>query len=711
MSVDTLTADTPSAPPLSEGPPGDEARPAAAPDPAAFAPLLDWDRLPDFAAAAAAPVAPALREALARASAALDALEAAAPTAPAALLQALAELDEHLDRPVGLVRLLMGVQDRPELRAAWSEVQGELSRHHTRLGQSRPLYDALRAALATPGLDPVTARVLGQAEGAMRRSGVGLDGPARARFEALSERLSRLSTQFSEQLLDARKAWSLLLTEPAQVAGLGPTWRALAAAGARAHGHPDASADAGPWRVTLDYPVLMPVLSDAEDRSLREAARRASGRLAAEPPHDNGPVLREILELRHELAQLVGFPDYASLSIDAKMAGSVDEVVERMEALAAAGAPAARAELARLEARARAAGAPTPLMPWDLGFWGEREREERVGLREDELRPWFPLPRVLDGVFALIERLFGVRVTPCDAPAWHPDAFARELRDADGALRATLFFDLYSRPADKRGGAWMTPFVQRRRRGDAVRAPVAVVCCNQAPPVDGRPSLMSPDEVSTLLHELGHALHHCLTEVDEPAAAGIAGVEWDAVEVPSMFFESFAQDGEGLRAMSGHVDTGEPLPEDLLARLQAARTLDAGQQIMAQADFSLADLAVHRGRHDDPEALAWAISARLRPVPPLPEDRRLRSFSHLFSGGYAAGYYSYRWAELIALDAYAAFAEVRGDADAEAALGRRWRATVLAQGGSRHPLELFQAFRGRDPEPRHLLAWYGLPAA
>jgi len=426
--------------------------------------------------------------------------------------------------------------------------------------------------------------------------------------------------------------------------------------------------------------------------------------------------MEQILRLRREMAGLLGYASYAEVSLASKMAPGVDAVERLLEELRAASWEAALRDLDDLRALAREAGAPEAddLRNWDVAFWAERLRERRYAYSDEQLRPYFPLPRVLDGLFALAERLFGVRVRAADgeAPVWHPDVRFFRIADPDGAPRAAFYLDPYSRPAEKRGGAWMDECVGRAPG----RLPIAYLICNQVPPVGDKPSCMTYDELHTLFHEFGHGLQHMLTTVERPLAAGIRNVEWDAVELPSQFMENWCYHRDTLLGLSRHVETGERLPEELFQKLRAARTFRAGSDMLRQLYFAFMDLELHHRwtpeSGESPFDVQRRIAARTTVIPPLPEDRFLCGFSHIFAGGYAAGYYSYKWAEVLSADAFGAFEDAGlDDPAAVAATGRRFRDTVLALGGSRHPMEVFRAFRGREPSTQALLRQAGLAGA
>ena len=691
-----------------------EANPAVSPAAAVSAnPLLAWGTIPDFAAVRADHVVPAVRETLARANADLDALEAEAATLPIAeVVGRSEELEDRLGWTWGLVNHLNSVRTTDELRQAITEVQPEVITFHSRLGQSEALYQAYANAGAIA--DPALARTVELGLRAMRHSGIGLQGKAKDDFNDNQQALAQLGLEFGNALVDATKAWSRELTSEDDVRGIPPSVRGIMAQAAAMAGHEAATPEAGPWRLTLDPTVVIPFLEYAERRDLRELVYRAwVGRAGPEgdPKFDNSERIAKILALRKAQANILGFDTYADYSLDAKMAPSVDAASGLLTSLHGASRSAARRELDELEAFAANAGFTEPVALWDAGYWARRLKEARYSYSDEDLKPYFPLPRVLEGVIGLVERLFGVTIRAGDAhKGWHPDVQWFDVL-ADGQPIAGFFLDPYSRPADKRGGAWMNELRGRSSRlgeGGKARTPIAYLVCNQAAPVGSKPSLMTWNEVSTLFHELGHGLQHMLTRVDLLPVAGISGIEWDAVELPSQFMENWLRHPKTLASFAKHYETGEPIPADLVQRVLAASTYRAGSAFLRQIYFARLDLALH---HDyDPASgmsiwdLQKTIAADNTVIAPLPDDRFLCSFGHLFAGGYAAGYYSYKWAEVLSADAFAAFEEAGLDDEAAVAeVGRRFRETVLGLGGSVPPMEVFKQFRGREPKTDALL--------
>jgi oligopeptidase A len=457
-------------------------------------------------------------------------------------------------------------------------------------------------------------------------------------------------------------------------------------------------------------------MEHCRNRELRERMLRAYVTRASHGPHDNSEIIRRILQLRLERAKLLGYAHHADVSLAEKMAPSVAAVEEMFETLRTAAWASAERDMRELTEFAAQAGFTDELLHWDVGFWAERLREQRFEFTDEQLRPYFPLERVLHGLFGVAERVFGISVEPADgeAPVWHPDVRFFKVFDAESGVQlASFYLDPYSRPENKRGGAWMNDCLVRRRSDEGLQLPVAHLVCNSTPPVGKNPSLMTFREVETLFHEFGHGLQHMLTTVDDADAAGINGIEWDAVELPSQFMENWCYHRPTLLGMTAHYETGEPLPGELFEKIKAARTFRAGTGLLRQLQLGMTDIELHTtfDPHGDetPFDVQQRIWAKTSLLPMLPENRFLCGFTHIFAGGYSAGYYSYKWAEVLSADAFAAFEEA--GLDDEAAIretGRRFRDTVLSAGGGRHPMEVFKDFRGREPDPAALLRQFGL---
>ena len=689
-------------------------------------PLLHLTCFPPFDNIRPEHVVPAMRQLLADLEVELQRLEDQLQPTWAGLVEPLERIEDRLSRTWGVVGHLMGVQNSDALRQAQQAVQADVVQFSMRLGQSRFIYQGLKtlqASAAWHSLDATQQRIV---EALIRNAdlaGVGLEGEARERFNAIQQELAELGTQFSNNLLDATKAFHLTLTQPEAVEGLPWSLRQVAAQAAREAGEAQATAAQGPWRITLDYPSFGPFMEHCRRRDLRQQLYGAFISRASSGEHDNTPIMVRILQRRQEEAAILGYANYAELSLASKMAPNVAAVERLLEALRQASFDTAQQELEAIRDFARAQHAPEAetLTHWDLPFWAERLRKHRYAISDEELRPYFPLPNVLNGLFGLAQRLFGVTIKPADGEVsvWHPDVRFFRIYDEQEQAIAAFYLDPYSRPAEKRGGAWMDECVGRSRllaaTGHALRLPVAYLICNQTPPVDGKPSLMSFTEVKTLFHEFGHGLHHMLTRVDHSMAAGIRNVEWDAVELPSQFMENWCYHRDTLMQMSAHVETGAPLPEALYQKLLAARNYRAASLMLRQLYFGCTDLELHARFDPNGTETVFDVQRRIAektaPMPPLPEDRFLCSFGHIFAGGYAAGYYSYKWAEVLSADAFAAFEEAGlDDGVALARTGRRYRDTILALGGSRPPMEVFKAFRGREPTTAALLRHVGLAA-
>jgi oligopeptidase A len=631
-------------------------------------PLLLGAGLPPFDSIEAGHIEPGIATLIDDLTIALEQLETEVTPTWQGLVEPLTRIEERLGWSWGIVGHLMGVKNSPELRAAYEAVQPGLVQFATRLGQSKSIYEAfkrLRASASWDSFEPAQQRIVEASIREAELSGVGLEGAAKDRFNEIQQALAELTTKFSNNVLDATQSFSLTLTTPDEINGLPPSLLGLAAQLARVAGEEQATPESGPWRITLDYPSFGPFMQHSRRRDLREQLYRAFVTRASEGDLDNSPNIENILQLRHEMANLLGYNTYAELSLARKMAPSVEAIDKLMGELRTASYDTALKELEELRAFAKAKGAAEAdsLTHWDIAFWAERIREEKYGLNDEELRPYFPLPQVLDGLFALAHRIFDVTIAPADgeAPVWHSDVRYFQVLNGGGEPIAHFYLDPYSRPAEKRGGAWMDDCINRGKINNQVRLPVAYLVCNQAPPVDGKPSLMTFRDVETLFHEFGHGLQHMLTRVDFTGAAGISNVEWDAVELPSQFMENWCYHRDTLLTLARHVDTGEPLPEDLYQKIVAARTFMTGSAILRQVRFGWTDLELHhRYRPDGGESVAEVnrrIAAQSSVLQPLPEDAFLCAFTHIFAGGYAAGYYSYFWAEVLSADAFAAFEE------------------------------------------------------
>ena len=637
-------------------------------------------------------------------------------------------LGERLRWSWGVVSHLNGVCNSPELREAHAAQQPDVVRFGNRAGQSQVIHQALESLQQNPShpLDSTQTRILDAELLSMRHRGVGLSGAVQESFNEASEKLASLSTRFSNHVLDATQGWTLLVDDADQLKGMPErALQALAAAakeaGDQQQDGQDPSAEDGPWRLGLDMPRYLPVLTHADNRSLRETVYRAQVSRASSGELDNTPLIEEILDLRTHQAARLGYKNWAERSLASKMADNVGAVEQLLEELRVAALPVAEQEIDELRTCARRHGATEAddFSPWDVSYWAEKLRQERFNLNQEALRPWFPLPQVLDGLFHLCERLFSIKIEAADgeAPIWHQDVRFFKVNDQDGHPLAAFYLDPFSRPASKRGGAWMDECLNRSRNSEGeLTHPVAYLICNQTPPSGDIPSLMSFEEVETLFHEFGHGLQHMLTTVEHPQAAGINNVEWDAVELPSQFMENWCLDRHTLMGMARHWQTGELLPEEDYNKLRNSRTFMQGCGTLRQVHFALTDLRLHSTWTPElgqsPDAFRRKIADSTTVLPPIPEDRFLCAFGHIFSGGYSAGYYSYKWAEVLSADAFAAFEEVGLDQEENVqATGQRFRNTVLSLGGSQRPADVYKSFRGRTASTDALIRHSGLAAA
>jgi len=675
-------------------------------------PLLTDGSLPAFDRIRPWHVEPAVDSALAEARHELERIIATGDASWEGLVAPVERLLERIDRVWSPVRHLHSVASGEDIRAAFRACLPKLSRFHTELGQNRGLHDAYRRLAESddyPALPAEQRKAVDDALRDFRLGGVDLPEDERARFGTIQSELSELESAFEEHVLDATQAWQHAVEDAEGLSGLDTEALAMARAAAEREGREG-------WLVTLDPPLFHAVMTSADDRQLRRAVYEAwTTRASDVGPNggqwDNGPLMERIVALRQEKARLLGDANYAQLALATRMVERSDDVFGFLNELAGRALPAARAELDGLARHGAEHCGIVELEPWDIGYVAEKLRRARFEISDEILKPWFPAPRVIDGLFAVCKRLFGIEIRrDPDVPVWHPDVRYYRVEDASGNPRGGFYLDLYAR-RNKRGGAWMDVCRDRVQLATDEQLPIAYLTCNLSPPVEDRPALFTHDEVTTLFHEFGHGLHHMLTRVDVPSIAGINGVEWDAVELPSQLLENWCWEREAMDLVSGHVDTGEPLPDDLLERLRASRNFHAALGLLRQIEFSLFDLRLH-DEHDAPslgdiQTLLQHVRDSVAMIHPPAYNRFAHGFSHIFAGGYAAGYYSYKWAEVLSADAFAAFKE-NGVFDRET--GERFLHEFLERGGSRPAIESYRAFRGRDPDPTALLRQSGLAA-
>ena len=673
-------------------------------------PLLDFSDLPLFDRVQPDHVAPAIDKLLAQADAALA--EVTAPAFPAnwlAIAKVLDTATERLGRAWGVVSHLQSVMDTAELRAAYNADLPRITEFWTRLGANEALY-AKYKAIDPNSLNPEQAHAHRLALRNFVLSGAELQGAAKARFAAIQERQAEVSQLFSEHVLDATDAWSLLVSED-EVAGIPEDVLQAAKAAADADGLKG-------YKLSLKMPCYLPVMQYAHSSALREKLYRAHSTRASDqsdhPAFDNTALLQEILQLRQEEAALLGYANHGEVSLASKMAESPAHVMRFLRDLAQRAKPFAEKDLAEMRAFARDELQLQDPQAWDWTFVGEKLKEARYAFSEQEVKPYFTAPKVLSGLFKIVETLFEVTVRADKAPVWHPGvSFFRIERD--GQLVGQFYLDPSARKG-KRGGAWMDDVRARWMRPDTsqLQTPIAHLVCNFAEGLNGQPALLTHDDVITLFHECGHGLHHMLTQVNERDVSGISGVEWDAVELPSQFMENFCWEWSVLRHMTAHVDTGEPLPRALFDKMLAAKNFQSGLQTLRQIEFSLLDMRLHTEEDSalDVMKVLHEVRDEVAVLQPPAFNRMPHSFSHIFAGGYSAGYYSYKWAEVLSADAYAAFEETAAaDGSPNLETGRRYRQAILEAGGSRPAMASFKAFRGREPSLDALLRHQGMAEA
>jgi oligopeptidase A len=680
--------------------------------------LLDFSDLPRFDIFSPADVTPAITQLLDEARALVSKLEA--PDASADwenFVEPLERVTERLGRAWGVVGHLNAVVDTPELRAAYNENQPRVTEFWTELGQNLKLfekYKALKASTGHQALSPARRKIIDNAVRDFRLGGAELADQQKKRFAEIQEQQAKLSTRFSENVLDATNAYELLVEDESRLAGLPEDVKQAAQANAEKEGKQG-------WRFTLHFPSYFPILQYADDRALRETIYSANATKASElggnPEWDNTQNIIDILKLRDEEAKILGYKNFAEVSLVPKMATSPEQVVGFLEDLATRARTFAENDLAELREFARTELGIDQLQAWDMTYASEKLREKRYAFSEQEVKLYFPEDKVVGGLFRLIQNMFGVEISPDHSPVWHADVKFFRI-EKKGRLIGQFYLDLYAR-SGKRGGAWMDDARGRKNLAGDVQTPIAYLTCNFTEPavIDGfkKPAYFTHDEVITLFHEFGHGLHHMLTAVDELGVSGISGVEWDAVELPSQFMENFCWEWDVLQHMTAHAETGAPLPRALYDKMIAAKNYHAGLQMLRQVEFSLFDMRLH---HDyDPNGqqsvadLLADVRHKVAVIIPPAFNRFQHSFSHIFAGGYAAGYYSYKWAEVLSADAYGAFEEAQGDPNRLAETGLAFHREILSVGGSRPALESFTAFRGREPSIDALLRHNGMVQA
>ncbi len=675
-------------------------------------PLLDMDGLPSFSKIKPEHVEPALDALLAESRQVVeDLLAATTEYSWDNLVQPLEQMEERLGRVWSPVSHMNSVVNSDELREAYNACLPKLSDYATEMGQHEGLYQAFKQiadSVDYERLDKAQKKIIDNAMRDFRLSGIDLSKDKQDRYKEIMQEQSGLTSKFGENVLDATNAWKIKISDEARLSGLPESALGMAKQIAERE-------ELDGWVFNLEYPSYLPVMTYADDRELRREVYSAFvTRASDEGPHDkkydNSPVMEQILALRHEAAQLLGFENYAEKSLATKMAQSTDQVLAFLNDLAERSLPLAKQELDELRAFARQEHGMDELESWDVGYYSEKLQQHKYAISQEELKPYFPEDKILSGMFAVVERLYGFKVSErSDVDVWHQDVRFFDIKDGD-EIRGSFYLDLYARP-QKRGGAWMDDCITRMQTVEGVQAPVAYLTCNFSAPIGDDPALFTHDEVLTMFHEFGHGLHHMLTQVDYPSVAGIGGVPWDAVELPSQFMENWCWQKQALADIAGHYQTGEPLPDELFDKMIAAKNFQSAMQMARQLEFSIFDFRMHL-EYDPAKGgriyeILDSVRQQVAVMQPSPFNRFPHSFGHIFAGGYAAGYYSYKWAEVLSADAFAAFEE-SDIFDRET--GLKFLATVLEQGGSREPMELFIEFRGREPSIDALLRHSGLAA-
>ncbi|MBL0523150.1 oligopeptidase A [Aeromonas enteropelogenes] len=677
-------------------------------------PLLTMDSLPPFSQIEPEQVQPAVTQAIADCKQKIaDVLAKQEPHTWDSLIAPLEEVNDRLARIWSPVSHLNSVLNSEALRAAHDACLPLLSEFQTYVGQHEGLYQAYRELAESddfPRLDDAQRKEIQNTLRDFRLSGIGLPAEAQQRYGEIQARLSELASRFSNNVLDATQGWHKLVADEAELAGLPESVLAAARQMAELKGKQG-------WLFTLDIPSYLPVMMYADNRELRAEMYEAfTTRASDQGPNagkwDNSAIMTELLALRRELAQLLGFANYAELSLATKMADKTEQVVNFLTDLARRSLPQGKAELEEIRAFAAEQHGQSELAAWDLAYYAEKLKQHKFSISDEQLRPYFPASKVVKGLFEVVKRVFGMKVRErLGIDTWHPDVRFYDIFDADDELRGSFYLDLYARE-HKQGGAWMDVCLGRRyRRDGSLQKPVAYLTCNFNGPVDGKPALFTHNEVVTLFHEFGHGIHHMLTRVDVAGVAGINGVAWDAVELPSQFLENWCWESEALAFISGHYETGEPLPADLLEKMMAARNFQAAMQMLRQLEFALFDFRLHQefdpANADQIPALLDEVRSQVAVMTPPAFNRFQHSFSHIFAGGYAAGYYSYKWAEVLSADAFSRFEE---EGIFNPVTGQSFLRHILEKGGSKEPMELFKAFRGREPRVDALLRHSGIAA-
>ncbi|MGD8571404.1 MAG: oligopeptidase A [Gammaproteobacteria bacterium] len=676
-------------------------------------PLIDFDDLPPFSKIRPEHVEPAVEQVLRESKQQIDKLASEISDYNwDNFIQPLEDIEDRINKTWSPVSHLNAVTNNETLREAYNNSLSKMTEFHTELSQDKRIYNAyhhIKNSDEFATLDGAQQKTIDDALRDFHLSGIDLPEDKQQRFKAIKQQLSKLTSQFSDNVLDATNAWHKHIDDESLLSGLPDSATAMVKQNAEQH-------DQQGWRLTLDFPCFYAVMSYADNRDLRKEMHDAYvTRASDQGPHagqwDNSAIMEEILALRHELAQLLNFANYAEYSLATKMANSTDEVMQFLHDLAAHSKPYAEKDLQEVKQYAQEHHNHPDLQPWDIGYYSEKLRQHKYAITQEELKPYFPEPVVLKGLFDIVNRLYGLKIQQVDGvDTWHKDVKFFEIRDEQDRIRGKFFIDLYAR-ANKRGGAWMAECISRKKVKDQIQTPVAYLTCNFSPPIGDEPALFTHTEVLTLFHEFGHGLHHMLTQVDYISVSGISGVAWDAVELPSQFMENFCWEKESIDLMARHYQTSEPLPNDLFEKMTAAKNYQSGMQMVRQLEFALFDFRLHleykpgEGAHI--QQTLDEVRNEVAVVKPAPYNRFQHGFSHIFAGGYAAGYYSYKWAEVLSADAFSKFEET-GIFNRDT--GNEFLHAILEKGGSKEPMDLFVEFRGRKPTIDALLRHSGIAA-
>ena len=676
-------------------------------------PLTEFQGLPPFTQIRPEHVEPAIEQLLSESRQQIDQLAAHIRDATwDNFIEPLENIQDRINKVWSPVSHLNAVMNNAALRTAYNNCLAKITEFHTDLSQDKRIYNAyhaIKTGREFAQLDIAQQKTINDALRDFHLSGIDLPAEKQQRFKAIKQQLSKLTSTFSDNVLDATNAWKKTVMDEAQLAGLPESAKAMAKQTA------EHNQESG-WMLTLDFPSYYAVMSYADDRELRKEMHdayitRASDQGPDAGRWDNSKIMAEILALRHELALLLDFSNYAEYSLATKMADSTDKVIHFLHALAGRSKPYAEKDLDAVQQSARQHHNIQTLQPWDIAYYSEKLRQHEYAITQEELKPYFPEPVVLGGLFEIVKRLYGLNIKRVDnVDTWHKDVKFFEISDDHNQVRGKFFIDLYAR-ANKRGGAWMAECIGRKKQDHDIQTPVAYLTCNFSPPIGDKPALFTHNEVLTLFHEFGHGLHHMLTQVDYISVSGISGVAWDAVELPSQFMENFCWEKESIDLIARHYQSGESLPNDLFEKMTAAKNFQSGMQMVRQLEFALFDFRLHMEYDpaigDRIQDTLNEVRQEVAVVTPASYNRFQHSFNHIFAGGYAAGYYSYKWAEVLSADAFAKFEET-GIFNRQT--GEEFLHAILEQGGSREPMELFVEFRGREPTIDALLRHSGIAA-